>query len=480
LLAKAKVRCIEHASQKASNPVHFGNMDKLPDDNGMLQADSLGEADSAIQGRPAAKFRRILEILAGFFFGQGVLQGLNLMIGLYLVHALSVESYAQLGLALGFQQTIATLMDLGVAGTIIPLVGEQAHDKARVGKYVRAAKHLRDRIFFVLAPISAIAFLAIMSKHSWSYGAQAMLLVSVLLALYSSGPLSYYSAPLFLYGRLREFYLPQSLTAFARLVIYLALGALGYLNSSITALLGALNVTINAGILGKKSVAYFRWPETHDPATNREVIQYVLPAIPAVIFSAFQTQITLVLIGIFGQTTSIAQVAALSRISQLFLILTTFNIVVIEPRVAKLGRDRLLGMYIRLSSLACIFAAIVSWISFKFPQPFIWLLGSKYEGVSSVIGLSVMTACINYVTNLVWLMNRARKWLFWRGTLLEIALILSADMIFLLTRGVRTTRNAVLFALTSALCGLCVHVYITYYGFQQGPRVVIDTVASSS
>ncbi|MGD0442388.1 MAG: hypothetical protein ABSA39_00490 [Edaphobacter sp.] len=450
----------------------------MPDDNGVLKADSLGEADSRMQPGTSAKLKRIFRILAGFFLGQGVLQSFNLMIGLYLVRALSVESYAQLGLALGFQQTITTLMDLGVAGTIIPLVGEQAHDKTRVGKYVRAAKHLRDRIFLVLAPLSAIAFLAITSRHNWSYGAQTALLVSVLLALYSSGPLSYYSAPLFLYGRLRDFYLPQSITAGARLISYLALGASGYLNSSVAAIFGALNITINAGILGKKSVTLFSLPETHDPAVNREVIHYVLPAVPAVIFSAFQMQIALLLIGIFGQTTSIAQVAALGRISQLFLILTTFNIVVVEPKIAKLSRDRLLSMYVRLVSLAVALAVLVSWFSFTFPQPFIWLLGFKYEGVRSVVGLSVMTACISYVTNLIWLMNRARKWLFWRGTLLEIVLVLSADILFLLTKGVQTTRNAVLFTLTSALCGLCVHAYITYHGFQKGPRVIAETVVS--
>jgi O-antigen/teichoic acid export membrane protein len=455
-------------------------MNTLPGDNGMIKAESLGKSDSVMQASSSTKFRRIFHILAAFFLGQGVLQSLNLMIGLYLVRALSVESYAQLGLALGFQQTITTLMDLGVAGTIIPLVGEQVHDKTRVGKYVRAAKHLRDRIFLVLAPVSAIAFLAIMSKHNWPYRVQAALLVSVLLALYSSGPLSYYSAPLFLYGRLRDFYLPQSITAGMRLISYLALGTFGYLSASIAALFGALNITINAGILGKKSVTHFSLPETHDPAINREVIQYVLPAIPAVIFSAFQMQIALLLIGIFGQTTSIAQVAALGRISQLFLILTTFNIVVIEPRIAKLSRDRLLSMYVRLVCLAIFFASLVSWFSFTFPQPFIWLLGSKYEEVRSVVGLSVLTACINYITNLIWLMNRARKWLFWRGTLLEIALVLSADVFFLLTRGVQTTRNAVLFTLTSALCGLCVHCYITYYGFQKGPRIVADEIASAN
>ena len=81
-----------------------------------------------------------------------MVQGISFLIGLFLVRALSISSYAQFGLALGFQATASTLMDLGFASTIIPLVGERTSDRALIGRYVRGAKSLRDRAFFILSP----------------------------------------------------------------------------------------------------------------------------------------------------------------------------------------------------------------------------------------------------------------------------------------------------------------------------------------
>src|SRR5260370_29255497 len=74
------------------------------------------------------RFRRIAGILTHFFVGQGALFGVNLLAELFLVRTLSLESYAQLGIAYGFQATVRILMDLGFASTIIPLVGENHKD----------------------------------------------------------------------------------------------------------------------------------------------------------------------------------------------------------------------------------------------------------------------------------------------------------------------------------------------------------------
>ena len=266
------------------------------------------------------RWSRIISVLTGFLFGQGTLQGVNVLAALFLVRALSVEHYAQFSLAFGFQTAVSLLMDLGYTSTIVPLVGDRLNDRACVGRYLRAAKQLRDSAFWILSPFGAIVFLSIMHKHHWSWTTQTVLLLSVLLSLYSSGPVSYYSAPLFLYGRLREFYVPQSLTGIARLAIYIILRIVGGLNACTAAGLSALNVLFNAIFLRKRARLYVEWPENNEPAVNREVLNYILPAIPTFIFAAFQSQIALFLINAFGQTVNVAEVAALGRLGQLFMV----------------------------------------------------------------------------------------------------------------------------------------------------------------
>ena len=409
--------------------------------------------------------------MIGFSLGQGALAGVNLLIALYLVRALSIEAYAQFGLALGFQATMAALMDAGLAGTIIPLVGERAWDPAFVGRYVRAAKHLRDRAFFILSPIAGLVFVLIMHQHHWNPFVQAALLLSVLLALYSGGPVSYFSAPLILYGRLRQYYLPQTLSALGRLLLCVALGAAGLLTSWAAAALGALGVSANAWLLGRESRQLFVWAKSHEPSASQEIRHYVLPAVPAVIFYSFQAQIALILISIFGKTVNIAQVAALGRLSQVFAVLLTFNAIVIEPRIARLPQSRLRLTYLGLTSLACLFAGFVVFTGFRFPWLYLRLLGSQYDGLGNLVGWVIATACVGYLANLIWLMNRARRWLFWRGTILEIVLTLTVDVAYVSFIGVRTTRQAIFFSLATSFCSLCTHGYIATYGFRNGPRV---------
>jgi len=446
-----------------------------------MSLDQLGEFDPELspipklpttQGALLSRGRRAAGLVGSFFVGQGALQGIQILTGLLLIRWMSVESWAQFGLASGFQLTMNTLMDLGISSTIIPLIADRRDDCNLVGRYVRSTKHLRDRTFLILAPFASIAFCAITYRHHWGWHVILLLLASVLMTLYSSGHMSCYSAPLFLFGRLRAYYIPQTLTGVVRLASYVACRLAGVLNAWVAALLSAVNVTINGALLERKSRNYLKWPEHEDPSTDREVLQYILPAIPAIIFAAFQAQISLFLITIFGNTVSIAQVAALGKLGQLFSVLMTFNVIVVEPYVARLSRERLLPTYLGFVALAVLCCLPVTFVAFATPQLFLWLLGPKYEGLQRAVGWVVFAACINYLAGLMWIMNRARKWIFWSGTILEIVLVLAVQIAFIVLVGVRSTQQAVLFTFASSFCYVATHGYVAIYGFLKGPRTL--------
>lgn len=414
--------------------------------------------------------QRAVKIVAGFFAGQGSVQAVGALAGLYLVRRLSVEAYAQFGLATAFQNVFTTIMDFGFASTIIPLVGERRNDRALVGRYVRSAKHLRDLSFYFLAPFAVVCFLIVTRRHHWPWAVQWGLLASVLLTLYAGGSVSYFSAPLFLQGRLRQYYVPQIAFGACRLFAYAVLSLLGRLNAWIAAGLSALNIAANGASFRQSSRRLLAWPKDDDPESDKEVVQYILPAVPAILFAAFQSQISLLLISVFGKTNAIAQVAALGRITQFFLVLATFNTVIVEPRVARVRRDRLVAVYIGFTALALVACAPVVFLAFRWPQVFLWLLGPKYSGLADVLGWLIAASCLNYVASLLWIMNRARKWVFWSGTMLEIVLLLGLQIGFVLLVGMRTTRDAVWLTFLSSFCYLIAHGYVTAYGFARGPR----------
>jgi hypothetical protein len=194
------------------------------------------------------------------------------------------------------------------------------------------------------------------------------------------------------------------------------------------------------------------------------------------IFAAFQPQLTLFLVSIFGAgSLYIAQVAALSKIVQLFALLMSFNIIVIEPYMARVNRDNLLRTYLGFVLLASIACAPLVWISFVWPQSFLWLLGPKYSELGGLLGWVILSGCINYVAGLMWIMNRSRKWVFWSGTIIEIVCLVITQTVFIAVVGVRNTRQAVFLTLTASLCYVIAHVYGLVYGFLKGPRVLTPT-----
>ena len=107
------------------------------------------------------------------------------------------------------------------------------------------------------------------------------------------------------------------------------------------------------------------------------------------------------------------------------------------------------------------------------------MIGPKYEQLRGLIGWVVLTACINYVAGLIWIMNRSRKWLFWRGSIAEISLLAVVQIGYLLIVGVRSTRSAVMFNFASSFCYVIAHSYVAIHGFTKGTRgEALDRVRS--
>lgn len=440
-------------------------MPVTPHDPEEFESSTDSSAVAPVLQLTSSRAGRVMRVLSGFLLGQGASQALSVFASIILVRLLSVEAYAQYGVATGYQAVFSILLDSGLSASIIPLVGDRIHDRTVIGRYVRAAHHLRTIIFWTLAPIAAVAFFATVHRYHWSWTVQLALLASILLSLYSGGIVSIYSAPLLLFGRLREYYVPQIVCNGSRLLAYACLDFGGALNAWTAAGIGALNVTLNGELVRKSSAQRFDWPEKDDAAVDRELMRYVLPATPAILFSAFQSQLTLFLVSMFGNTTYIAQVTALGRIGVLFTVLTAFNSIVIEPFIARLSRPRLSKYFVGFILIAIVACSPLVIVAFLWPRAYLLILGSKYESVSPLMGWYVFSAYVNFISGLIWIMNRARKWVFWSGSILEIVLLLVVQFSFLALVGVRTTQQAVFFAVVCSACYLVAHGYVAIRGF---------------
>ncbi len=416
------------------------------------------------------RFRKTAALTLRFFLGQGSVQAIGILTSFYLLRALSIEAYAQFSFTMSFQQLAGLLMDLGFAGTVIPLVGSRRDDPVLVGRYIRAAKHLRNRMFLLIAPAASVCFLIIVRRHHWSWQTGGALLTTILVSFYYTGQVSYYTIPMLMHGRMGELYKPQIKIGLVRLFLLAVLRLAAVLNGATAAITGAVNTVIAGNVMARQSRKYLQWPDRDDPVLEREVFRYILPALPAMVFAAFQVQSAVFLIGIFGQTQSIAQVSALGRLNQIFALLTAFTAVVIEPFMAWQPGAKVLSYYLSIAAIGAGVCFSIVGFSFLIPGAMLWLLGFHYGGLQRMVGWAVLGGALNYLQTLIWILNRSRKWVFWRGTLLEIVSTLTLEVLYLWLHGVRSTEDAIYFSILCTFGPLASHIYVAAYGFVRDSR----------
>jgi len=406
-------------------------------------------------------------LIVSFLVGQGSVQILNLVSGFLLLRWLSVEAYAQYSIAFGFQSTLGILVDLGFSGSIIALVGDRIADKEVIAAYVSAARYFRNWLSILLIPIGLLVFPTITAKHEWDWTTQILLLGSIVSSLFFQGWVSYYSPPLLMHKQLKEFYKPQILSSGFRFLLCLIL----YLTSTLTAWAAVWVNSTALLINGYFYKASARKWMTENLIPNQkfrhEMLAYLSPLIPGIIFTAFQGQISLFITAWFGQSQNIAAVAALGRVSQLFVLLSTFNGIIIAPYIAKLPHYDLLKRYLQVLGVAVLVSISLSTFAFFFPEPLLWIMGARYQHLHIELSWTILATCISYIGGVMWTMHSARKWIYWWGSFLYISLLLITQILCVNVMDLSTTLNVVYFSLITTFPVLFIHILTSIYGFNR-------------
>jgi len=400
--------------------------------------------------------------LLGFAIGQPAVQLVNLLTGFLLLRWLSVEHYAQFGVAFAFQSTVGMLADLGFSASILALAGERARDPDVVGKYLRSARHYRFWLAVAVGTGFALLFPVITSKQSWDLPTKAAILASILAAV-AVQAWTVYQAPLLAQRRISQVYQPQIAGGAIRLALSYLLHVCHALSGVAASWIGTLALTASGWWTKQIAKPFVREPARTDQQANEQMCSYLAPLIPGVVFTAVQSHILVLVITVFGSSQNVAEVAALGRLTQVFGLLTAFNGVIIGPYVATLPRVLLIRRYLLLLVCGVSVAALLVACAFLFPSPLLWLLGPNYQNLRGAVGWAVLIACVIYLSGLLWTMNAARRWVHGWYTALYIALTLIVQIVCALVLPLGTTMGVIFLGLATAMAGLLAHGVATLY-----------------
>jgi len=315
-------------------------------------------------------------------------------------------------MAFAFQTSAHILVEFGFSGTIVALVGDKIHDKQRLGSLVKAGQYYRRKLYTGISIACVIIFPLLTYRQEWPLLTSLLLLTSILTNLFFTGWTSYYTPPLRMHQKIKELYALQIKSGVLRLSVLYLLNIISVLNSWIAAMVGSIHTFVTGYLTRKAGRDYIDHSVLSDQETRREMLNLIRPITPIILFTAFQGQILVFLSSVFGETEGIAEIGVLSRIGQMYMVFSMAGGVLIAPYIARLPQEKLFKTYCSVIGGCILFCFSIILFGLYVPQPFLLILGDKYEHLAPEIVLLLIASGINLINGIIWEMNESRKWIY--------------------------------------------------------------------
>jgi O-antigen/teichoic acid export membrane protein len=403
------------------------------------------------------KYRHWISRTFSFGILQVGVQGLTAVSGILLVRMLSKTEYSYYTIAVSMSSLISTLSDLGIGVGLMSIGGRVWQSRTELGSVLGTALSERKRLGLPAAFAITVALVFLLIRAGCSYSYAFGLSFLVLANFFIQFPSSFFAVALKLHSQIVRI---QSLELFAAAVRLMIIGILVYLAPNATTGLIAM-----AAVGALQVVKYSSWAHeiadlSQPPAVqySKEIRQLVLSLTPNVLFGCVQSQIPILLLTLFGRTSSVADLGALGRLAMLFAILGAFNYTVLQPAFARLhtrdGLTRGFRLIFALNSLIGLFCVI---LAMMFPSPFLWILGSKYANLSHELVLAVTVAALSLVSNGVFGVAAAKGWM--QKAWLIIPITILSQIVSVLAFDLRTVKGVLLFSIAGQVCTIVFWLY---------------------
>jgi hypothetical protein len=414
-----------------------------------------------------------------FLMKQGLAMLGNMVYGLLCVRMLPVPDYAKFAVLFGYMGSLTVLLDIGFANTLAPLVGEQIDNLQLIANYVASLRRIALMLYLTVSPVAVVVFVLLVQKQHWGWVVVGQMVAVLLVSAWFARVSSSYSSVLILRRDRSYYYRAQMMGSLGSLGVLVVFWLFHAVTIYVCILLNIAQVLLIAILYYNRARVLLGVNGVPSKQQEKAVLRLALPNMPGFIFYAIQGQITLMLITVFGHgTSSVADVGALSRLSQILVLFTQMNPVLVEPFFAKLPVARLKSAYLAAVALVTGSSAVFTAVAFFFPGIFLWILGPKYQGLRVEVGLVILGSSIRFVSGFLWVIHSSRRFVYWWNNLANIVLTLAVQIFFVVRLDLSSVRNVLILNIASAMVALLVVLACGVYGFIFGPVKIEEAKAA--
>jgi O-antigen/teichoic acid export membrane protein len=423
------------------------------------------------------RVRRWAGLFARFAVLQAAQQAVLFAAGLMVVRNLGVEEFAIYAIAVAALGTFSVLSDSGVTSVVMARGGAELVTPGNLGRLVRSARRTRQ-LLEVMAGVLVIPLtFRLLRGHGVPRFPTLVILVLLTLTLHGQVLASLYGTVPLLQLRAVSAQLLQLTSA----VVRLGLLAIGLLVRPVAAV-ALLAASIGTWVQVWATRLAIRGVPLHGPADDvdqRTMWRMAVSQLPTGLFYAFQPQIALWMLTVFGSVRSIADLSALNRLSVVLSFVQAALGTLAVPRVARTqDRPELLRRYgLVLGAVALLCAGILGVVSL-FPVEITWVLGAQYEHLAAVLPLAFAVSLTNLFAIALYMLNASRAWIghVW----VAVPLTLALQAFLLLRMDLSTVRGALVFSWASQVPAFLVNLVHAWWGFRQVPRRTVSAPQGSA
>ncbi|MDQ6991705.1 MAG: hypothetical protein Q9M11_08250 [Mariprofundaceae bacterium] len=402
------------------------------------------------------KAKHWLPILTRFLGGQAMVQIINFATALILLRLLSIEEYALFIIANLFLNIGSTGSDLNLSNALVTYGARIVGDRKGLSGLYALIEKMRTKLFVLITLIICIIAPFTIRGHEWSYLIVLEILITVLLIVWFQQKVTMRTMIFNIHHDSLGIFQTSMTGALTRLICSAVFCF--FFPFAVVAILSVfLSAYVSAWIAKKRCAIYLDEASNPDVSCKEKVNKYIYPMMPAAVYYLFQGQISIFLISIFGDTNSIAELGALTRFGQVFLLIGALNGFLFQPIFSRIqNRKEFIQKSALVMGILIVFFYLVMLSAYVKPDWWLLLLGDKYANLQDEVPIAFAGPIATYMYGMFFAMLVSRA--FTQGQNWYVLATLGAQVIFIITVGVDTTHNALLFNFVSAATSMLVQL----------------------
>ncbi|WP_050700562.1 polysaccharide biosynthesis protein [Dysgonomonas sp. BGC7] len=402
---------------------------------------------------------------------QMIVQAVGFVSGILVIRMLPVEEYAIYTLANTMLGTMTVLSDGGISTGVMAQGGKVWQDREKLGAVLATGLDLR-RKFAIGSLIISIPILAyLLHTHGVSWLTIALITVSLIPAFFAALSDTLLQVP----AKLHQAILPLQ-----RNQVEVGIGRLVLTGISIFAFPWAFVAVLASGIprmygnIKLRKIANVFVDKSQEPnlEDRKNVLKIVKRLYPSSLYYAFSGQITIWLISVFGNTYSVAELGALTRIVVLFTMFEILINTLFIPRFAILTQKKyLMRCFFFVISFVLILALLLLIFTYLLSDPILWLLGNNYKNLNLALLLKVTGSCIGLFSRAVYAMSTSKGWVI--NPMISIPINLLAIIVGILLFNLSTLEGVLVYSIYLLIIEVFVNLSFFFFRIKNYNQQVV-------